>query len=183
MYNSKYLNEYRNTVSQNNALKITLLALVVIIFIEGIFVIRTMDTQRTIIIPSVKGKYVISDSSANKAYITQMGYYVTNLVENFTPNSIKTNYALFLNYVDPQTFGEVQAELNANAANYAEMGASSFFAPLSIQYGSHTIIVTGNRQIIIAGRITSDTKMRIKIKYAIKHGEFEVVKYEETKNS
>jgi len=181
MFNKKYLNEYRNTIYQNNVLKLTLSSLILVIFIEGFFIIKALNTQRTIVIPSVKGKYVVLDKSANTEYLTRMAYFLTNLVENFTPQTIKANYDRFLDYVAPEVYGSMQTTLLTNSQNYIATNTSSYFIPKTIKIFKNRIEITGNRKFIIGDKVVSANTIKITIGYAIKHGLFEVMSYEEEK--
>ena len=61
----KYINGYRSLVQNNNALKFAVIALAVIIFIEGVFIIKAFNAEKVIVVPNVNGKYVISQTGAN----------------------------------------------------------------------------------------------------------------------
>ena len=182
MFAKKYLNEYHETIRENNALKVTLMALILVIFIEGFFIIKTMDTQRTIVIPSVRGKYEITANSANADYLVQMGYYLSSLMETFTPQTVKSNYYRFLEYVAPEVYDSMKSAIMSEADKFISTDTSSFFSPLAYKiYKDNTLIITGKRMLITAGKVVSDTKINVKIKYKIVHGKFEVVAYEEEK--
>ena len=56
MFTKKYINKTRNIAADNNILKIVLTALVIIIAIEGYFIIKAFNMQKVIIIPTVTAK-------------------------------------------------------------------------------------------------------------------------------
>jgi type IV conjugative transfer system protein TraE len=178
-----YLNEYRNTIRANNILKFTLFTLLLVILIEGFFIVYTMNTQRTVIVPSVTGKYVISNSSANPEYVQQMSMYLINLMEDFSPNTVKNQYAEFLNYVSPDVFGKIQSDIMANAENYIATDTSSFFVPKSFKMSSTQAIVTGDKRQIVGNQVVSSQSIVITINYQITQGKFEVTSYVESKNN
>lgn len=183
MNNKLYLNEYRNTIKANNILKFTLFTLLLVIFVEGFFIIYTMNTQRTVIIPNVKGKYVVSNSSANNTYIQQMALMLTGLMEDFTPSTVKSNYAQFLDYVAPESYGNIQANIMSNAESYIATDTSSFFAPKTIKISSDEVDLIGDKRLIVGNQVVSNQSIKVVIKYTIKQGKFEVLSYEELKNN
>jgi len=178
-----YLNEYRNTIRSNNILKFTLFILLTVIVVEGFFIIYTMNTQRTIVVPNVSGKYVISKSSANEEYIRQMSYYLVNLMENFQPSTVKANYSEFLNYVAPDVYGSMQSSIMANANNYIATDTSSYFIPEGFKMTDDTVYITGIKRNIVGKQIVTNDDVKITIKYVINQGKFEVESYVEGKAS
>jgi len=178
-----YLNEYRNTIRSNNILRLTLFILLAVIVVEGFFIVYTMNTQRTIVVPNVSGKYVISKSSANENYIKQMSYYIVNLMENFTPSTVKSNYSDFLNYVSPDVYGSMQSSIMANAENYIATDTSSYFVPKSFKMTDNTVVITGVKRDIVGKQVVSENEVKITIGYSINQGKFEVESYVETKNN
>ena len=178
-----YLNEYRNTIRSNNILKLTLFVLLAVIVVEGFFIVYTMNTQRTIVVPNVSGKYVISKSSANENYIKQMSYYIVNLMENFTPSTVKSNYSDFLNYVSPDVYGSMQSSIMANAENYIATDTSSYFVPKSFKMTDNAVVITGVKRDIVGKQVVSENEVKITIGYSINQGKFEVESYVETKNN
>ena len=178
-----YLNEYRNTIRSNNILKLTLFVLLAVIVVEGFFIIYAMNTQRTIVIPNVSGKYVISKSSANENYIRQMSYYLVNLMENFTPSTVKSNCSEFLNYVAPSVYGSMQSSIMANAENYIATDTSSYFIPDGFKMTDNTVEITGIKRTIVGKQVVSENRVKITIKYVINQGKFEVESYVEAKDS
>jgi hypothetical protein len=52
----KYINDYRSAVQNNNVLKLALIVLAAIILIEGIFIIKALNYEKTIVVPNVNGK-------------------------------------------------------------------------------------------------------------------------------
>jgi len=178
-----YLNEYRNTIRSNNILRLTLFILLAVIVVEGFFIVYTMNTQRTIVVPNVSGKYVISKSSANENYIKQMSYYIVNLMENFTPSTVKSNYSDFLNYVSPDVYGSMQSSIMANAENYIATDTSSYFVPKSFKMTDNAVVITGVKRDIVGKQVVSENEVKITIGYSINQGKFEVESYVETKNN
>jgi type IV conjugative transfer system protein TraE len=142
-----------------------------------------MNTQRTIVVPNVSGKYVISKSSANEEYIKQMSSYLVNLMENFQPSTVKANYSEFLNYVSPDVYGSMQSSIMANANNYIATDTSSYFVPKDIKIADDTVYITGIKRNIVGRQIVSDNDVRITIKYVINQGKFEVISYVESKEN
>jgi conjugal transfer pilus assembly protein TraE len=178
-----YLNEYRNTIRSNNILKLTLFILLAVIVVEGFFIVYTMNTQRTIVIPNVSGKYVIANSSANANYVKQMSYYLVDLMENFSPSTVKSNYNEFLNYVAPDVFGNMQSNIMVNAENYIATDTSSYFIPKDFKMTDNTIYITGVKRNIVGKQVVSENEVKITIGYLINQGKFEVESYVESKNS
>ncbi|MEM4066818.1 MAG: TraE/TraK family type IV conjugative transfer system protein [Candidatus Micrarchaeaceae archaeon] len=183
MDNKIYLNEYRNTIKSNNILKFTLFILLLLILIEGFFIIYSMNTQRTIIVPNVNGKYIISNSSANETYIKQMSYFLVDLMEDFTPSTVKSNYSEFLNYVAPDVYGKIQADIMANAENYIATDTSSFFAPKTFKMGPNKVVIIGDKRLVVGNQVVSSQTISIIITYTINQGKYEVTSYVESKNT
>jgi conjugal transfer pilus assembly protein TraE len=177
MFIKKYINSVRNIKSENNVLKITLLALIVIIVIEGVFILRAFNMQKVIIVPTVNSKYVISTNAANKPYLRAMASYLTGLTMNFTPLTIKKNYDDFLDYTAPQAFFPIQSGLYADIKPYQASDASSWFIVKSIETYPGSIVVKGIQRLLMSNKVVSDKDLSITIDYVIIHGQFQVTGY------
>lgn len=175
----KYVNEFWNIVRENNALKMVLMGLILIIIIEGFFTVKVMNTQRTIVIPSVKGKYEFTDTYVSHNYLVNMGILLANLIENFTPETVKFNYQRFLSFLSPENYGEAESVLMANAEKYISSNVSSMFTVKNVKIYPHEIDISGYRKLIVASKVVSSQNLKVIIHYEIKNGEFEVVNYEE----
>ncbi len=182
MRGEKYVSEFWNIARENNVLKLVLLSLILIIIIEGLFVVKVMYTQRTIVIPSVRGKYEFTDTKASPDYLVNMGIFLADLVENFTPATIKSNYERFLSFFSPAGYSKAQGVLMANAEQYITGNVSSLFAVKKVRLYPGRIVIQGRRKLIVAGKVISDEPINVVIYYLIKNGKFEVVSYEENKN-
>ncbi len=175
----KYVGEFWNILKENNSLKLVMIFLTLMLFIEGFFVIKAMHTQRTIVIPCVKGKYEFTDVQASPKYIIDMGIFLADLMENFTPKTIKYNYSRFLSFFAPDKFGKAQSVLMANAERYINSNVSSMFSATDVKLYPGKIVISGIRKLAISDKIVSTEKLIITIYYTIKNGEFEVISYEE----
>lgn len=175
----KYINGYRNLVQNNNALKFAVIALAVIIFIEGVFIIKAFNAEKVIVVPNVNGKYVISQTGANPRYLKGIGVYLVGLAENFTPQNIGGNYKEFLNYASSGSFGNLQASFVSGEKTYKRNDASSFFAVKSVKLLPGKIVVTGNKRLIIGTSVVSSKMLQATLNYKIINGEFEVTGYVE----
>lgn len=175
----RYLNNYKNLVQNNNILKLAVLALAAVILIEAVFIIKALNSEKTIIVPNVSGKYVIGGSSANPAYIESMGTYLVSLVENFTPQTISSNYKKFLDYASPQSYGILQSTLVSNEKTYKRNDASSFFSIKNEHVYPGKITIIGQDRLIIGSNVVSNKAIKINLLYKIVNGEFEVIGYVE----
>jgi len=175
----RYLNNYKNLVMNNNALKMTVIILAVVILVEAVFIIKALNSEKTIVVPNVSGKYVISSSSANPVYIQSIGTYLVSLVENFTPQTISSNYKKFLNYASPQSYGLLQSTLVSNEKAYKRNDASSFFSIKSEKVYLDKLVITGQDRLIIGSNVVSNKFLKISLLYKIVNGEFEVIGYVE----
>jgi len=175
----KYLNNYKNLVMNNNVLKIAIIVLSVVIVIEAGFIIKALNSEKTIIVPNVSGKYVIGNSNANPAYIKSIGTYLVSLVKNFTPQTISSNYEEFLNYASPQAYGLLQSTLVSNETAYKQNDASSFFSIKSEKVLPDKVVIIGHDRLIIGSNVVSIKSLKINLLYKIVNGEFEVTGYVE----
>ena len=176
-----YVNEFWNIVKENNMLKMVLLTLILIIIIEGFFTVKVMYTQRTIVIPSVRGKYEFTDTRVSPNYLVNTGILLANLIENFTPQTVKFNYERFLSFLSPENYNKAQGSLMANAEQYVSSNVSSLFAVKKVKLYPGKILINGVRKFIVAGKVISNESLTVLILYKIKNGEFEVVSYEENR--
>lgn len=182
MEGKKYVNEFWNVVKENNILKMVLLSLIIVIFAEGFFAVKVMYTQRTIVIPSVRGRYEFTETGASPNYLVNMGIFLADLIENFTPSTVKFNYERFLSFLAPSGYGKAQGVLMANAEQYITGNVSSLFAVKKVKLFPQEILIRGIRKFIVAGKVVSSENLTVVIHYEIKNGEFEVVSYEENRS-
>jgi type IV conjugative transfer system protein TraE len=175
----KYINDYRSAVQNNNVLKLALIVLAAIILIEGIFIIKALNSEKKFVVPNVNGKYVIGVTRANPQYLKSMGTYLSGLVENITPQTISGNYKQFLNYASPGSFGALQASLISNEKAYKRNDAASFFSIKNIKLYPDKITIIGTKRLIIGTNIVSNKILKVILTYKIINGEFEVTGYVE----
>ena len=183
MFTKKYINKTRNIAADNNILKIVLTALVIIIAIEGYFIVKAFNMQKVIIIPTVTTKYAISSNTANKQYLESMSSYLTGLVLNFTPLTIKRNYNRFLDYVAPTSFFGIQSGLYANINPYMQSDASSWFIIKNTTVYPNKIVVTGIQRLLMSNKIVNNKGLKITLGYAIVNGEFQITDYSQVKDN
>lgn len=175
----KYLNNYKYLVMNNNVLKITVIVLAVVILIEAVFIIKALNSEKTIIIPTVSEKYVIGNNSASPLYVKSIGTYLVQLVQNFTPQTISSNYKKFLDYASPASYGTLQSSLVSNEKTYKRNDASSFFSIKSEKVYPNKLTVIGQDRLIIGSNVVSSKMIKINLLYKIVNGEFEVSGYVE----
>jgi len=175
----KYLNNYKNLVMNNNVLKIAIIVLSVVIVIEAGFIIKALNSEKIIVVPNVSGKYVIGNSTANHTYVKAMGTYLVSLIEDFTPQTISSNYEQFLNYASPQAYGVLQSTFVSNEKAYKQNDASSFFSIKSEKVYPDKVVIIGQDRLIIGSNVVSNKSIKINLLYKIVNGELEVVGYVE----
>ena len=175
----RYLNNYKYLVMNNNVLKITIIVLAAVILIEAVFIIKALNSEKTIIIPAVSNKYVVGNESASTLYVKSVGTYLVSLVQNFTPQTISSNYKKFLYYVSPSSYGALQSSLVSNEKTYKRNDASSFFSIKSETVKPNKLTVIGQDRLIIGSNVVSTKMMKINLLYKIVNGEFEVIGYVE----
>lgn len=179
---ANYVNGIRNISRQNNILKLGVVAAVIVILALIYGIVTVSHNQKVVIIPAVTHKYVLSNNTASPHYLDMMGRYLSGLVLNFTPLTIKKNYNKFLDYVAPESFSGIQSGLYNNMNDYIQSDSSGWFVVSSVANTANEIILRGRERILMSNKVVLDKKVKITINFGITDGEFEVTGYSQSES-
>jgi len=177
----RFLSDYKNTLAENQTLKLAVLALTAGILVQGFFTMYAMTRQRTLVVPSfLDRKFWVEGDRASEDYVILMAKYAVDLLNTFTPETVGDRFQEFLRFVSPEYYHQVSAKLMSDAKDYARLGVSQFFVPQRIDLvGKDRLFVTGIVRRWVQDKPVKQEQKRFKVVYRVVQGRFEVQAYEE----
>lgn len=98
--------------------------------------------QRTTIIPAVLTKPItVSNYSADTSYLRQMGLFFATERLNLTPENVKQNHKILLQYTDPKFYQEFFKILDQEQETIIKQKLSSVFYPTAVIVDPGKLIV------------------------------------------
>ncbi len=110
-------------------LLVLLLASIAANLVLALLSARLSQQERIVIIPpSVHKTFWVAHERVSREYLEQMGYFLMQLVLNVTPQSVDHQSRLLMQYAAPAAFGELRAQLAANAQRLKRDAAATVFS-------------------------------------------------------
>lgn len=147
-----------------------------------VVVIANSNNVKTIIMPpTITKSFWIENGTADPEYLRQMAHWFSGLVLTTSPDSVKYQNKLFLNYVSSRAYASLQAQLGAEAERIKRGNISQVFfqREIDVIHGKMEAAVIG-RKITYIGKTETDNKiLGYKIKFAMENGRVVVTDFEE----
>lgn len=178
IYFNKYIQLTSNAFSENKLLKSCFIAMLMISFINSIFIHNAINREKTIIIPAgFEFAFEISKNKANDLYYKQMARYLINLRGSVDSGNINNKFSELLTFVHPTCFGKLKEELTNIAKEYEKYTSISHNVIMQENIlikvvDNKSMIVQGIKERIVGDAITKKTPVEYKIDFKIEEGRF-----------
>jgi conjugal transfer pilus assembly protein TraE len=126
----KFIRDWKTALAENFFLRsLALLMAIGLILNASIFKTR----ERIIVVPpQVSKEFWIEKNRVSPAYLEQMGVFFATLGGNLSPVNAGYNVNAFLDYIAPENFASVKAELASQALYITKNNITQAFFPSSI---------------------------------------------------
>ncbi|MEM3265255.1 MAG: type IV conjugative transfer system protein TraE [Thermoplasmata archaeon] len=169
-----YLGDYYQTKSQNKTLKFAVTVIAIIVVINSVALIYSLNSHTTILVPpNFNTKSTISSNSASPGYLEMMARYIMNLEMNFTPDTADNQFSELLSYYSPSKYASAKVDLYNQLETIKTGKISQAFYIQDIKIMGNKIYVTGivNRYSDVENIANNETHIYV-IKYQIINGRF-----------
>jgi type IV conjugative transfer system protein TraE len=153
-------------------LKFAIILLVVGFIFQGVVNIWLYQQERIILDPigeQSSGDIWISGSAAGPGYLIRMTHRLLPLITTFHPNTLEGQIKIFLETVAPEQFGEVRAQLLAQAADARRNDLSQVFFIQKLEpVAPSTVRATGILRRFVGKTPTTEEILSYDLSYDIR---------------
>jgi type IV conjugative transfer system protein TraE len=167
---TRFLELKEETLRGRGLTRLVILGLLILLFIEGYFLAQARYQERVVLVPLLDRSASIGWQSASPEYLEQLSRYLLPLVTTYHPRSLEVQIREFLNYVSPESFGELKGQLLSQAEEARKSELSQVFYPSEIQAEGDSARATGLLRRFIGKTLTSEEVTTYELCYAIRHG-------------
>jgi len=149
----------------------------------ALLALRLTGRERTVIVPPTISKtFWLDDARVSGEYLEQMGYFLTQLTLNVTPQSVDHQSRVLLQYVSPLAYGELRTQLAANAERLKRDGAATVFSPQDLVVDERTlkVRVRGQLTTFISDRRVSELLKSYVIEFQYSGGRIQLKAFRES---
>lgn len=147
------------------------------------FAVRLSDRERVVIVPPVVNKTFWVDAERVSAeYLEQMGYFLSQLILNVTPQSVDYQAKVLLQYAAPGGHGELRTALLTAAERLKRDSATTVFSPrdLTVDEASMKVAVRGQLTTFVSDRRVSEAMKAYVIEFQYTAGRIFLKSFRET---
>ena len=172
-----------NLFFENKVLKLALIALIIITFLNYVKLESALNNQSVILVPvGFESRIEISSNHASEEYLLNMVEVVQSLALNYSPGNAKYKFEQLLKMYDDRYFSEAQFQLNKVLETVKNTSNSSVFKlkPDKTKISTdNKIYIAGDREIRYIGK-NKEPEQREEIyvmEYLIKHSTFKIKQF------
>jgi conjugal transfer pilus assembly protein TraE len=146
------------------------------------FVAKDNNHRQTIVPPVISQSFWIDDNSVSPEYLLQMGTYALQLALDNTPQNADYNIKALLKLVAPESYGEIEKTLLANAARLKGNNATTNFAVMSAtpDQQRQAVVFNGALSTWIGEKRTSQDARAYLIRFRYSGGKTYIAELRET---
>jgi conjugal transfer pilus assembly protein TraE len=181
-----YLQKTSNLFAENRLLKFV----VVIMCLTQVWCVFRLETIkdriRTVIQPPViNSKVEVTGSWTSDSYVKEYIRYVSALAWNYSPATVRNQFAELLVSWDPAAFEAAKSRLYILADQIEQTRSSSMFYISNIKHDPdrRVIEVTGNRNLTMQDKSVESKSKTYVVTYRVDNGRFWLVSMEEKDQS
>ncbi|MEQ1590457.1 MAG: TraE/TraK family type IV conjugative transfer system protein [Gallionella sp.] len=173
---------------KKKAQEITFLRMVVgaallIALTEAVIMVKTIGTERTIVMPpNIEKSFWVSSEGVSKSYLEKMAYFYTGLALSSTKSVGEYQKTMFLQYASPDKRGKLTAEMNARLEFMEKNATSTLFSPDGVKPDEKLmrVAVFGTLETYVQDRRISAQKVIYVVAFKNVNGTLFVNEFKET---
>lgn len=174
-----FLSKNSNLFTENKLLKFAFTCLAIMVLYQQITIPRMIESQRTIIMPSIHIKYEVGRFSANDAYIFDTALSILSFYENVNAGNVDAFFSALLLYASPSFHGDLKDRLNKRKKIIKKLKSITYFTEFvsqnDISAKGNEIYITYNYYRRIGGKVEPAVRKKLTIKYQILNGLFMLI--------
>lgn len=183
MKSKKFIEDWKNLEKDKRLFVFITVILCITILVQGILLIYSVSSERTVIVPSyIDRKFYIEGSKASPEYIEMMSKYSVDLLNAYTPETIEERVREFMRFISPEHYKTISTELLAFAEEQKTYRISQFFIVQRITLKDNVVTIRGQYRRYSQDKQTAAGPIEIKITFKINDGRFEIAKYDKDEN-
>jgi type IV conjugative transfer system protein TraE len=127
-------------------------------------------------------QFWVSSIDASDKYLASIGFYITQLYENYTPSNVENNLARLLEIANPQSIEKLKNKFKNRIAKAQKYSRNSFTFAINkteINRKTSQIIITGNQTRWSINGKKQPEKMQVIIDYSIDNAMFSIIDIKE----
>jgi len=147
------------------------------------FAVRLSGRERVVIVPPVVHKtFWIEGERVSGEYLEQMGYFLSQLILNVTPQSVDYQAKVLLQYAAPGAYGELRTALLTAAERLKRDSATTVFSPrdLTVDEAGMKVAVRGQLTTFISDRRVSEAVKAYLVEFQYTGGRIYLKTFRET---
>lgn len=125
-----FLEQWENDRLQRSAWQILALLLALGLIANGLFFSKP---QVVLVPPDLSSEAWIREDLASPEYLEQLAVFFTTFVGNYTPQNIDYVKKIFLSYVEPSEYEDIENVLQAQAEDIKRYNITQTFSPLRVE--------------------------------------------------
>ncbi|OGH01686.1 MAG: hypothetical protein A2600_09915 [Candidatus Lambdaproteobacteria bacterium RIFOXYD1_FULL_56_27] len=181
MLGLRYLSVLNRVYRENLLLKLSLVALVVITWLNYKDAASCRADRSVILIPpGAKEAMSIKTDSADEAYLRQMSRYVAALALNYTPSTIEGQFAELLTLYDGSTYPQARKGFEVLASSVVVTNLTQAFylqEKITVEPEVQTLTLKGLVLRTINSEAQAPLSEEYKLRYKIESGEFRILEF------
>lgn len=118
--------------------------------------------------PTLHKSFWVQGDQLSKEYLEEMALYLSKLLLDLTPSSLRQNHTILLRYTTPESYGTLKNQFFQEEQEYESLQLSTYFKPSSVHVNpeSLTAEVKGTLSRYVAGKEIQTTSETLFLKFA-----------------
>lgn len=179
-----YLSNTSNVFAENRLLKMVLMALIVVTFVNSYSVFRINDSTRHYLMPLAStGDLWVSSQTASNDYLSAITKYVIYNVANYTPATVDTQLSTLLTAFHPSAYPryrETFQALSKKAERYASVSSAiQIDTSKAFMVEDNTVTLYATRLRLAGNVVSKKDYVKYSVHYRIENGRYWVMDIEE----
>ncbi len=137
--------------------------------------------QTVLVPPEVNRSISISNTATSKAYLEEMGVFLTQLLMNASPTTVEKQHQILLNYVAPEYYQALAQELTITKNYIRRNNITTMFIPRRVTgfEANNTVKLEGQFVVSAGDRIASKSQRILIISFKNNNGKISLTSIKE----
>ena len=185
MNNDKYNQDLKKLEGRNARKNLLIATLAVSLVLAMCIILQTIGSTRTVVVPpTVEKSFWVTHNRASSEYLEQMAGFSAWLILDVTPASIGWKTNTLLEYVTPDSAGEMKQRMELEADRLRKLNAATYFTlrELAPNEDAQSVLVIGQLRTQINAEETSAVEKQYLAKFEFKGGRMHLKDFKEVVN-